>query len=63
MELGCDLRDCADSAGIFDRYNIVSDQDLTEAVQKLQKFQDAAEPASQPPETECVPAVQSAFVN
>ena len=29
---------------IFDRYNIVSEQDLTDAVRKLQKFQDAAEP-------------------
>jgi hypothetical protein len=62
--MGCDLRGCADSAGIFDRYNIVSDQDLTEAVQKLQKFQDAAEPASQPPQTESrVSAVRPAFVN
>jgi integrase-like protein len=49
---------------VFDRYNIVSDQDLTEAVQKLQKFQDAAEPASQPPQSESrVSAVQPAFVN
>jgi integrase len=48
---------------IFDRYNIVSDQDLTEAMQKLQKFQ-AAEPASQPPQTESrVSAVRLAFVN
>ena len=62
--MGCDLRSCADSAGIFDRYNIVSDQDLTEAVQKLQKFQDAAEPTSQPPETESrASEVRSAFVN
>ena len=29
---------------VFDRYNIVSEQDLTDAVRKLQKFQDAAEP-------------------
>jgi integrase len=33
---------------VFDRYNIVSEQDLTDAVRKLQKFQDAAEPACQP---------------
>jgi hypothetical protein len=33
-------------------------------VQKLQKFQDAAEPASQLPQTESpVSAVRSAFVN
>jgi integrase len=52
------------SRAVFDRYNIVSDQDLTEAVQKLQKFQDAAEPASQPPQTESrVSAVRPAFVN
>ena len=27
---------------VFDRYNIVSEQDLTDAVRKLQKFQDTA---------------------
>lgn len=49
---------------IFDRYNIVSEQDLTDAVRKLQKFQDAAEPACQPAPTETrVPTVRSAFVN
>jgi integrase len=49
---------------VFDRYNIVSDQDLTQAVQKLQKFQDAAEPGGQPPQTEApTSAVRSAFVN
>jgi hypothetical protein len=49
---------------VFDRYAIVSEQQLIEGMQKLQKFQDAAEPASQPPETE-PPAseVRSAFVN
>lgn len=31
---------------VFQRYNIVSDQDLKEAVQKLQKFQDASEQLS-----------------
>jgi hypothetical protein len=49
---------------VFDRYNIVSEQDLTDAVRKLQKFQDAAEPASQPPQPESrVSRVGSAFVN
>lgn len=33
---------------MFDRYNIVSEQDLTDAVRKLQKFQDAADPFSSP---------------
>ena len=33
---------------IFDRYNTVSEQDLADAVRKLQRFQDAAEPAGQP---------------
>jgi hypothetical protein len=49
---------------VFDRYNIVSEQDLTDAVRKLQKFQDAAEPACQPAQAEtCLPPVGSAFVN
>ena len=33
---------------VFDRYNIVSDQDLAEAVQKVQKFQDAPASVSPP---------------
>ena len=37
---------------VFDRYNIVSEQDLTDAVRKLQKFQDAAEPACRSPRPE-----------
>jgi integrase len=37
---------------VFDRYNIVSEQDLTDAVRKLQKFQNAAEPACQPAHAE-----------
>jgi hypothetical protein len=37
---------------IFSRYNIVSEQDLTDAVRKLQKFQEATEPACAPAETQ-----------
>jgi integrase len=49
---------------VFDRYNIIDEDDLRFAVRKLQKFQDAAEPASQPAQTESpVSAVQSAFLN
>jgi integrase len=49
---------------VFDRYNIVSEQDLTDAVRKLQKFQDAAEPAGQPAPAEArVSIARSAFVN
>jgi hypothetical protein len=36
---------------IFSRYNIVSEQDLTDAVRKLQKFQEAVEPTCPPAET------------
>jgi len=49
---------------VFDRYNIVSEQDLTDAVRKLQKFQESAERACQPAEAEArPPVVRSAFVN
>ena len=49
---------------VFDRYNIVSEQDLTDAVRKLQKFQDTAEPAPQPAPAEArVSTARSAFVN
>ena len=49
---------------VFDRYNIVSEQDLTDAVRKLQKFQDAAEPACQPAQAETrVSTARSAFIN
>jgi len=49
---------------IFDRYNIVSDQDLTDAVQKLQKFQEKAITVSQPPHPEpVVSSVRPRFVN
>jgi integrase len=49
---------------VFDRYNIVSEQDLTDAVRKLQKFQDAAEPACQPAQAETSASVgRPAFVN
>jgi integrase len=49
---------------VFDRYNIVSEQDLTDAVRKLQKFQGAAEPACQPTQAETrVSPARSAFVN
>lgn len=49
---------------VFDRYNIVSEQDLTDAVRKLQKFHDATEPANQLPQAEsCVLASRPALVN
>src|ERR1700747_297923 len=49
---------------VFDRYNIVSEQDLADAVRKLQKFQDAAEPACQPAQAESsTPADRQEFVN
>jgi len=49
---------------VFDRYNIVSEQDLTDAVRKLQKFQDAAQPAGQSPQPESsVASAPPAFVN
>jgi integrase len=49
---------------VFDRYNIIDESDLKLAVRKLQKFQDAAEPAGQPAQTDSrVPVVGSAFVN
>jgi integrase len=49
---------------VFDRYAIVSEQDLTDAVRKLQKFQEAAEPACAPAETQpgASPA-RPAFIN
>jgi hypothetical protein len=49
---------------IFSSYNIVSEQDLTDAVRKLQRFQDAAEPVCPPTETQpgASPA-RPAFVN
>ena len=49
--------------GVFDRYNIVSDQDLADAVRKLQKFQDAAEPVCQPAQVSSAPADRPEFVN
>ena len=48
---------------VFDRYNIVSEQDLTDAVLKLQKFQDAAEPACQSPHPETALSAPPALVN
>jgi hypothetical protein len=36
---------------VFDRYAIVSEQEPTDAVRKLQKFQEAAQPACAPHET------------
>jgi hypothetical protein len=49
---------------VFDRCNIVSEQDLTDAVRKLQKFQDAARPACQPAQAETSASVgRPAFVN
>jgi hypothetical protein len=49
---------------VFDRYNIIDESDLKLAVRKLQKFQDAAEPACQPAQAEArVSTARSAFVN
>ena len=49
---------------VFDRYNIIDEDDLKFAVRKLQKFQDAAEPACQPaPADTRVSTARSAFVN
>jgi hypothetical protein len=49
---------------VFDRYNIIDESDLKLAVRKLQKFQDAAEPACQPAPAEArVSTARSAFVN
>jgi hypothetical protein len=49
---------------VFDRYAIVSEQQLIEGMRKLQKFQDAAEPARQPAPVEArVSTARSAFVN
>jgi integrase len=52
------------TTSVFQRYNIVSEQDLTDAVRKLQKFQEAAEPACAPAATQpgASPA-RPAFVN
>lgn len=48
----------------FSPHNIVSEQDLTDAVRKLQKFRNGAEPACQVAPTESrVSTVRSAFVN
>jgi hypothetical protein len=44
--------------------HIVSEQDLTDAVRKLQKFQDAAQPAVESPQPESSAAsAQLALVN
>jgi hypothetical protein len=49
---------------VLSRYNIVSEHDLTDAVRKLQKFQEAAEPACAPAETQPrVPSARPVFVN
>ena len=49
---------------VFDRYNIVSETDLADAVRKLQKFNDAPEPAREPTQAEVHgSADNSAFVN
>jgi hypothetical protein len=37
---------------VFDRYAIVSEQQLFEGMRKLQKFRDAAEPVRQPDQAE-----------
>jgi hypothetical protein len=52
------------TTSVFQRYNIVSEQDLTDAVRKLQKFQEAAEPACPPAQVgPSVSPAQSALVN
>jgi hypothetical protein len=49
---------------VFDHYNVIDEQDLHESMRKLQKFQDAAEPACQPAQAEArVSPARSAFVN
>jgi hypothetical protein len=49
---------------VFDRYAIVSEQQLIEGMRKLQKLQDVAKPASQPaPAESLVSTARSAFVN
>jgi len=49
---------------VFDRYAIVSEQQLMEGMRKLQKFQDVAKRASQPAPAESrVSTARSAFVN
>jgi hypothetical protein len=41
------------TTSVFQRYNIVSEQDLTDAVRKLQKFQEQViQPACQPAQTQ-----------
>jgi integrase len=52
------------TTSVFQRYNIVSEQDLTDAVRKLQKFQENAEPACLPAQTSpSVPPARPVFVN
>jgi integrase len=52
------------TTSVFQRYNIVSEQDLTDAVRKLQEFQEGAEPACAPAETQPrVSPARPAFVN
>ena len=49
---------------VFDRYAIVSEQQLIEGMRKLQRFQDAAEPACQPAQAvSSTPADRPEFVN
>jgi hypothetical protein len=49
---------------VFLRYAIVAEQDLKDAVRKLQKFQDAAEPACQPAQAVAhTPPDRPEFVN
>ncbi len=53
---------------VFDRYNIVSEQDLTDAVRKLQRFQEtpvlAPSPLDRPIQIPSpIPAVHSGFLN
>jgi integrase len=53
---------------VFDRYNIVSEDDLTEAVRKVQKYQETPAPVPAPNSQPLqiareVPALQSRFVN
>jgi integrase len=49
---------------VFDRYNIIDESDLKLAVRKLQKFQEAAEPACQPAQAKPrAPADRREFVN
>ena len=48
----------------FDRYSMTNEYDLVDAVWKLQKFRDAAEPVRQPDQAEArLSAAEPALIN